>query len=35
MEFLDGAGLERKVDHIGQQFMIPVGAEIKKAYAAG
>ena len=35
LEFLEGAGLERKVDHIGQQFMIPVGAEIKKAYAAG
>ncbi|GHE02043.1 hypothetical protein U879_17200 [Defluviimonas sp. 20V17] len=34
MEFLAGAGLERKVDHIGQQFMIPVGEEIKKAYAA-
>ncbi|WP_102226574.1 class I SAM-dependent methyltransferase [Acidimangrovimonas sediminis] len=35
MEFLEEAGLERKVDHIGQQFMIPVVAEIKKTYAAG
>lgn len=32
LEFLEGAGLQRKVDHIGQQFMISVGPEIKSAY---
>lgn len=33
LEFLEGAGLRRKVEHIGQQYLIPVGPELKSAYA--